>query len=190
MNTPDQPIQKTDVQIEPAKQQAVAQPLTEERMQHAVGTLQLLGIHPACAVLLVTVDTMLFGVTVATAGVGYIVSIPVALVLGGIVTIFQKRSYNDDWLLAAGKGLTFALLTAIPTPLPSIITAGSGVLGGIQSVKNILNKPKPVQGTVIQNDDGQNVVYVQNTPKSNRALWFVIGLLMILVAILMVRIFI
>ncbi len=175
--------------IQPPPSQ-VGVPLTTEKIRHAVGALQILGIHPACAVLLVTVDTMLFGVTVATAGVGYIISIPVALVLGVIVTIFQKRSYNDDWLLAAGKGLTFALLTAIPTPLPSLITAGSGVLGGIQKVQNIINKPKPIQAKIIETKDGREVVYVQESQKTSKALWIIITLLMVLVTVLVVRMFI
>ncbi len=189
MNTNEDTTQHT-TSIQPASS-GIGVPLTPEQAHQTVGALQLLGIHPACAVILVTVDAMLFGLTVATAGVSYIVvSIPASIVMGFVVTVFQKRSYNDDWLLAGAKGLTFALLTAIPTPLPSIITAGSGLLGGIQSVKNIINKPKPVQGTVVQTPEGREVIYVRENPKTNKALWIVIVLLMVLVAVLMIRLFI
>jgi hypothetical protein len=36
---------------------------------------------------------------------------------------------KEPWGLAIGKGMIIGVLTAIPTPLPSILTFGGGVLG-------------------------------------------------------------
>lgn len=38
---------------------------------------------------------------------------------------------RDKWGLAIGKGLFVGLLTAIPTPLPSFITAIGGMIGTV-----------------------------------------------------------
>lgn len=101
--------------------------------------LRLIGLHPAAAVAVVAVDTMLFGASAATLGVGWLASIPVALALGAAVALVQRRAPGHDRGLAIGKGLIVAILTAIPTPLPSFLVAGAGVAGALELWK----KPKP-----------------------------------------------
>ena len=90
------------------------------------------GIHPAVAVLVIAVDSMLFGGTVATGGIGWVASVPVGIVLGAAAGLIQRRgSPQDDLGLAAGKGLVVGLLTAIPTPLPAVLVAGAGTAGAV-----------------------------------------------------------
>ncbi len=45
--------------------------------------------------------------------------------------LIQKYSYGDSWPLAWAKSMLVGLLTAIPTPLPSFLTCGWGVMGFI-----------------------------------------------------------
>jgi hypothetical protein len=60
-------------------------------------------------------------------------SIPVAVVLGIVTALVQRSAFGDDWMLSIGKGLLIGLLTAIPTPLPALVTSGLGVVGMIAS---------------------------------------------------------
>ena len=91
-----------------------------------------LGIHPLAALAVVLVDLMLFSGTVITLGVGWGISILVGIMLGIAVVLLQHRGPSrDDLGLAAGKGIVVALLTAIPTPLPSVVTAGLGTMGAV-----------------------------------------------------------
>lgn len=94
--------------------------------------LRVIGLHPAAAVAVVAVDSMLFGATAATLGIGWLASIPVGVALGAAVTLVQRRTPGNDLDLAVGKGLIVAILTAIPTPLPSFLVAGAGVAGGVE----------------------------------------------------------
>ena len=80
---------------------------------------QTLGLHPLTAMGLFVVDWMLFGEEVATAGVGWLISLPIGLVLGSIAILIQKRAYKDDTMPAIAKGTLVGLLTAIPAPLSS-----------------------------------------------------------------------
>ncbi len=93
--------------------------------------LRVIGLHPAAAVAVVAVDTMLFGATAVTLGIGWIASIPIGLALGAAVTLVQRWALGNDLGLAVGKGLIVAILTAIPTPLPSFLVAGAGVAGAV-----------------------------------------------------------
>ena len=142
------------------------------------GPLKVMGIHPGCTVLLITVDSMLFGATLATAGLGIIFSIPVGLIVGIIVTIFQKKMYGDDWILSSAKGLVFALLTAIPTPLPSAITMGSGAMGGIQTIKQVNTKTG-----VINKEKARKTVFIIG---GSLAAMAILALSMIIVAIVII----
>lgn len=91
-----------------------------------------LGLHPVPAFVVITVDAMLFGGTVATLGAGWIASVPVGIVLAVGVVLFQHRgSPHDDLWLAAAKGLFVGVLTAIPTALPSLLVLGQGTVGGV-----------------------------------------------------------
>lgn len=99
--------------------------------------LKALGIHPLAAAGVIAVDSMLFGGTVATAGTGWVVSVPVGIALAVAVCLVQHRgSQHDDLGLAAGKGLIVGLLTAIPTPLPSVLVAGAGTAGAVATFRN------------------------------------------------------
>lgn len=93
--------------------------------------LTRLGIHPLAALGVIAVDSMLFGGTVLTGGPGWLVSVPVGVALGVAVGLIQHRGpAHDDLGLAAGKGIMIGVLTAIPTPLPSLIGAGTAGTAG------------------------------------------------------------
>ena len=102
--------------------------------------LGLIGLHPATAAGVISVDLMLFGATAATLGAGWGISIPVGVVLGIAAALIQSRgSPRDDPALAIGKGMLVGLLTAIPTPLPSVLVLGAGAAGAgawIQARRN------------------------------------------------------
>ena len=99
--------------------------------------LRTLGIHPLAAVGVIAVDSMLFGGTVATAGTGWVVSVPVGIALAVAVCLVQRRgSPHDDLGLAVGKGLIVGVLTSIPTPLPSVLVAGAGTAGAVATFRN------------------------------------------------------
>jgi len=89
----------------------------------------MFGIHPAVASLTLIVDLMLFGGEVATMGAILPVSIGAGTLLGLIVYLAQRKWYGDDKDSAAIKGLILGFLTAIPTPLPAILTVPSGIVG-------------------------------------------------------------
>ena len=80
---------------------------------------------------------MLFVTEAGTFGTGWMVSIPVAIVLAVAVVLFQHRgSPHDDLGLAVAKGLFVGILTAIPTALPSFLVLGQGVAGGVATYLN------------------------------------------------------
>jgi len=92
---------------------------------------QTFGLHPLTAMGLFVVDWMLFGEEVATAGVGWLISLPVGVALGLIAILIQKRVYKDETAPAIAKGLLVGLLTAIPAPLSSfgiLPLAGFGLI--------------------------------------------------------------
>ena len=98
---------------------------------HAVahGFAQTFGLHPGMALLTVIVNTMVFGGGIILPVIGWFTSIPVGVVLGGIVFMAQKKWYGDDSEAAAIKALIVAFLTAIPTSLPGYLTIPSGIVG-------------------------------------------------------------
>ena len=50
-------------------------------------------------------------------------------VLGVIAYLAQRKWYGDDKDSALIKALILGFLTAIPTPLPAMLTVPSGILG-------------------------------------------------------------
>jgi hypothetical protein len=90
------------------------------------------GLHPLTALGLLVVDWMLFGGEVATGGVGWLVSLPVGMVLGLVAYLIQRRSYNDEPGPAALKALLVGLLTAIPAPLSSFGILPLAAFGAIR----------------------------------------------------------
>ena len=91
------------------------------------------GIHPLVAIGLVAVDTMLFGADVT--GVGWILSCLVATSLMFPAILIQHFSYKDKWGTAIAKGIVVGVLTAIPTPLPAVITGTGGIMGLLGMLK-------------------------------------------------------
>lgn len=104
-------------------------------MPPARSPLQSLGLHPLAAAGLIAIDAMLFGAESATAGTALILTIPAGFLLGIATALLQKHSYGDTWGPAIGKALVLGVLTAIPTPLPSIVTGASGMLGLIKMLR-------------------------------------------------------
>ena len=78
------------------------------------------GLHPLTAIVLLVVDWMLFGEEIATGGIGWLISLPVGVLLGLAAVMIQKHAYEDENGSAIAKGLVVALLTAIPAPLSSL----------------------------------------------------------------------
>lgn len=100
---------------------------------------QQFGLHPFVALGVIAVDCMIFGsdiLATATSGVTLAISITVAAALTVPCILLQKYAYKDNWGSAVGKGLMIGILTAIPTSLPSIVTGGAGLLGGVGMVKD------------------------------------------------------
>ena len=99
--------------------------------------LATVGIQPLAALGVIAVDSMLFGGTVVTGGVGWGASVPVGIALGVGVGLLQHfGSPRDDLGLAAGKGIIIAVLTAIPTPLPSLLIGGAGTAGAVKMLRD------------------------------------------------------
>ena len=92
---------------------------------------RIIGLHPLVALGMIAIDIMLFGAEGISAGLGIPVTIAIALVLIIPCVLTQKYAFNDNWGAALGKGIMVGLLTAIPTPLPSIVTMGAGVVGAM-----------------------------------------------------------
>jgi len=86
---------------------------------------------------MVVVDVMLTAADLITAAT---VSIAVAIILTVPCILLQKYAYKDEWGVAIGKGLIVGILTAIPTPLPAIVTGAGGIAGAI----GLLSEPKEV----------------------------------------------
>ena len=92
---------------------------------------QLAGLHPFVGFGMFAVDLMLFGSETASLGISWPISVAVAIALTITSVLYQKHATSDKWGLAIAKGLMVGILTAIPTPLPSIFTLGGGVLGTV-----------------------------------------------------------
>jgi hypothetical protein len=91
------------------------------------------GIHPLVAVGLVAVDFLLFGADAT--GVGWLLSCLVATALMLPSILIQHFSYKDKWGTAIAKGIVVGILTAIPTPLPAVITGTGGIMGLLGMLK-------------------------------------------------------
>jgi hypothetical protein len=97
---------------------------------------QAFGLHPLTAIGLFAVDWMLFGEEVATAGVGWVISLPVGFMLGIVAILIQKHAYKDETGPAIAKGLVVGLLTAIPTPLASLGLLPMAAFGVIRTMSS------------------------------------------------------
>jgi len=101
----------------------------------AHGFSQIFGIHPAIAFLALVVDLMLFGGEIASLGAILPISIGAGLVLSLITYRAQRKWYGDDKESAAIKALILGFLTAIPTPLPAILSIPSGIVGLVHNLR-------------------------------------------------------
>jgi uncharacterized YccA/Bax inhibitor family protein len=95
----------------------------------AHGVAQTFGLHPAMALLTVVVNTMVFVSGLVSGGTGWLISIPVGVVIAIITYKGQKKWFADDHESALIKALIVGFLTAIPTSLPGYLTLPAGVLG-------------------------------------------------------------
>jgi hypothetical protein len=106
-----------------------------------VALSRIFGLHPIVGFGMFALDAMLFGGAMASAGVGWAVTVPVAMAFSIPCILIQRFSFHDTLPTSIGKGLILGLLTAIPTPLPSIVAIGGGVLG----TAALLRRPEPSQ---------------------------------------------
>jgi len=120
---------------------------------------QRYGLHPLIAAIVICSDAFLvapetvgtfFGIESVgiSAAIAVVITIVVSVILAVACLLIQKYSYKDNWGTAVGKGLIVGVLTAIPTPFPSIITAGSGVVGIVGLVK----KSRAKKGTTAKKE--------------------------------------
>lgn len=101
---------------------------------------QLTGLHPLVAILMFTLDNMLFAP--GAIAISWPITIPIGIATTIICVLIQKNAMRERWGLAIGKGLFVGLLTAIPTALPSFITAIGGGLGTVALIAG--NRHSPV----------------------------------------------
>jgi hypothetical protein len=87
------------------------------------------GLHPAVASLLFTVDGMIFAADWGTLGAFWPVSVVVGVVLGIITYRAQIKWYGDDKESALIKAAILTLLTAIPAPIPALLSVPAGIVG-------------------------------------------------------------
>lgn len=91
------------------------------------GLIGRIGLHPLVALAAILVDAMLFAPDVT--GVGWLVSVLVGVLLMIPAVLLQRHAYGDGWAMAVSKGMLVGLVTAIPTPLPAVVTGAGGLLG-------------------------------------------------------------
>jgi hypothetical protein len=90
------------------------------------------GLDPFVATGMVAADWMLFGgLELPSLGALAVVSFFVGLALIIPCALIQHYAYGDGWGAAIGKAMLVGLLTAIPSSLPSFVTAGWGIVGAI-----------------------------------------------------------
>ncbi|CAN7771458.1 hypothetical protein LJR039_007566 [Pseudorhodoferax sp. LjRoot39] len=93
------------------------------------GFLQTFGLDLRVAVLVVIVDMLAFGGTLASLGVLYVVELVSAVVLAFITYRIQKNWYGDTHDSALIKCLIVGLVTAIPAPITPLIAGPGGFIG-------------------------------------------------------------
>jgi uncharacterized membrane protein YvlD (DUF360 family) len=106
-----------------------------EAHTHGRGFGQMFGLDPRVAFLTLIVDSMLFGGDVITGGVSIGFSVLVGVALGFVTYKAQRKWYGDDKESALLKSVILGLLTAIPAPLPAILSVPSGILGLVHNLR-------------------------------------------------------
>jgi hypothetical protein len=114
------------------------------------------GLHPLTAIVLLVVDWMLFGEEVATGGIGWVISLPVGVLLGLAAVLIQKRFYKDESRPAIAKGFVVALLTAIPAPLSSLGLLPLAAFGAVRVLypdhRQLAGQPKTPATNTLRED--------------------------------------
>lgn len=95
----------------------------------ARGFAQVMGIHPAIALFTLCIDLMTFGGEAASFGLSLPFSLLMASAVGYVTYKGQQAWYGDSAESAKTKAVMLAVLTFIPTPLPSLIYAPLGFVG-------------------------------------------------------------
>ena len=93
---------------------------------------QSFGLHPLVGFGMFAIDIMLFGSEVLTFELTWPISVMVGAALALPSVLIQRYSFKDDWGAAIGKGVLIGVLTAIPTPLPALVSLLGGALGTMQ----------------------------------------------------------
>jgi hypothetical protein len=112
------------------------------------------GLHPLTALAMFVVDWMLFGEEVATGGVGWVLSLPVGVLLGLFAVLIQRRLFNDESRPAIAKGVIVAVLTAIPAPLSSLGLLPLAAFGAVKVLFRDRSSTKPA----LELQTGQDIV--------------------------------
>ena len=81
---------------------------------------EALGLHPTVGFAMIIIDLMLGTGELLSGGLGWFVSIGIAIVFTVASALIQKNLHNDNWGAAVGKSLLVGLFTAIPTPIPTL----------------------------------------------------------------------
>lgn len=95
----------------------------------------MFGLDPRVAFLTFLVDAMLFSGDVLSGGGLVLFSMFVGAVLGLVAYKAQMKWYGDDRDSALIKGIAVGLLTAIPVPLPAILSIPTGLVGLVHNLR-------------------------------------------------------
>lgn len=95
----------------------------------ARGFTQTMGIHPAIAVFTLCVDAMAFGGELGSFGLSLPFSLLMAGAVGYVTFKGQQSWFGDSAESAKTKAVMLAVLTFIPSPLPSLIYGPLGFIG-------------------------------------------------------------
>ncbi len=110
----------------------------------------MFGLHPLVAFGMIAVDMMLFGAEGVTVGVSWPISVAVGAVLTVPCILIQKYGMKEHWGLAIGKGMLIGVLTAIPTPIPSVFSLVGGGLGTAALLSGASKEKSKEEGADIQ----------------------------------------
>jgi len=92
------------------------------------------GLHPLVGFGMFAVDWMLFGPEAASLGITWPISLAVAAALAIPCILIQRYGFKEEWGLAVGKSLMVGVLTAIPSPIPSVVTFMGGAMGTVAMI--------------------------------------------------------
>ncbi len=95
----------------------------------ARGFVHTMGIHPAIALFTLCIDTMIWGGEIASLGAFLPFSLLVSCAVGYVTFKGQQSWFGDSEDSAKTKAIMLAVLTFIPSSLPSLIYAPLGFVG-------------------------------------------------------------